>query len=139
MLRIRSNCYEGLPVKAVLEKFGNDAENEEEEQGEVLVASVGVEFTNRRRNKFAGQILRVGFVENDETEFDLEVFHSFGEHARQRITLMKALILTKLTLLLTLFSRKLSKVHQRSSLSRTSFHSTNNSRSSLSSPRLFSA
>jgi len=73
ILRIKTSSYEGLPLKEALETVKSN-----QIQEEVLVGSVGVEFENRRRNKFEGQIIRHGFDEDGEMEFDVEVFHSFG-------------------------------------------------------------
>jgi hypothetical protein len=65
-LRVRARLWDGDPLKEYFEK-----------EDEMLVAGIGIEFSTRRRNKFAGKITRIHQT-GDVFDMDFSVNESVG-------------------------------------------------------------
>jgi hypothetical protein len=52
IISVEAKVWQGDPLLETVKTFGNDA-------SEMLVAGIGIEFSTRRRNKFAGKVTRL--------------------------------------------------------------------------------
>lgn len=69
--------YSTLSINATLWDGEPLARNSREDPGGMLVAGIGVDYSNRRRNKFAGKISRFQKTET-EIKLDITVNESLG-------------------------------------------------------------
>ncbi|KAK7039104.1 hypothetical protein VNI00_010288 [Paramarasmius palmivorus] len=69
-LRVRAKVWDGDPLK---ENVGVLFDAEGSAKGkDVLIAGIGIEFSTRRRNKFAGKITRLDRTGQDRDVFDMD-------------------------------------------------------------------
>ncbi|KAH8081976.1 hypothetical protein BXZ70DRAFT_629787 [Cristinia sonorae] len=72
-LRMAMRLVRGDPLEENLRLFGK-----EEGSGKVLIAGIGIEFSTRRRNKFAGHVTEVARQGDGELIVELEVTQALG-------------------------------------------------------------
>ncbi|KAL5359462.1 hypothetical protein BJX96DRAFT_58390 [Aspergillus floccosus] len=79
-LVFRAKLWEGDPILETLKKlesFQSSGENTKEEE-RYLTAGLGIEFSTRRRNKFAGRIERVKAITEQDYVFEVEINEALG-------------------------------------------------------------
>jgi hypothetical protein len=77
-LTIRAKVWEGEPFLENAKLFRDVGEGEQEREGRMLIAGIGLEFPTRRRNKLAGWVSKLEKKDNDIFELELTVNQSLG-------------------------------------------------------------
>ncbi|THU98277.1 hypothetical protein K435DRAFT_838205 [Dendrothele bispora CBS 962.96] len=76
-LSVHAKLWEGEPFRENMKLFAGK-EDEEDEEGKMLIAGIGIQFETRRRNKLAGWVSRLEQKEGDVVELELTVNQSLG-------------------------------------------------------------